>query len=330
MASTKTGKAFEYACLISIENFYSKFSVQTLIKQTPQLKTAKSYFNGLDQVEQANYLKAGYAGIKLIDLLEPKLRYSDPKSILELSLQNDKAGQRGDVRDVLCIRNDAKVWTIGLSCKHNHFALKHPRLSPSIDFGKQWLGFPCSSTYLNEVNKIFSPLSPLAKKKVLWANTNINKTEDIYKPLLESFIKEFKQLYNTHKNDVPEALVKYLIGENDFYKVIALEKQHATLVLPVNLNTTLNIPYQNHKSLLKVDKPKLPSVIYHIGFKQEINKKSHSIITSNNTIIITCDEGWTFSMRIHNASSKIENSLKFDVEAISTPDNMRYYIEPWN
>lgn len=329
MANTQTGKAFEYACLISLYNRYSKLNINVQIVDTPQLNTAKNYFYNLPKGKQNDYIKAGVAGVKIIDLLEPKLQFSNPSSTLELTLQTDKQGQKGDVRDVLCIRNDKQYWSIGLSCKHNHFALKHPRLSPTIDFGKDWLGHPCSEQYFADVNNVFDPLLPYINSKTLWDKANVDKVNDVYKPLLIAFMNEFKRIYTRHTTDVPKSLVKYLIGENDFYKVIDLEKEKATLVLPINFNKSLNIPYQTHKSLLKIETPKLPSVVYHIGFKQDYDESTNSYKDSDNTIIITCDEGWTFSMRIHNASSKIEKSLKFDVEAISTPDSMRYFVEPW-
>ena len=330
MANTKTGKAFEYACLLSIKQYYSKLLDSIQIIENDQFKTAKSYFDALPQDQQSNYLKAGLAGTKIIHFLEPKLEYCDPNSTLELSLQADSKGQKGDVRDVLCIRHDQQFWSIGISCKHNSFALKHPRLSPTIDFGKDWLGFPCSTAYFDSVSKIFDPLKSFISSKTKWDDSPVDKINDVYKPLLTAFMDEFKRIYEVHKAAVPQALVQYLIGENDFYKVIDLESKRATVVLPVNLHKSLNIPYNDHKSLLTVDKPKLPSVIYHIGFKKEYSSKTKQIITSDNTIIITCDEGWTFSLRIHNASSKIEKSLKFDVQAVSTPDNMRYYVEPWD
>ena len=31
------------------------------------------------------------------------------------------------------------------------------------------------------------------------------------------------------------------------------------------------------------------------------------------------DEGWQFSFRIHNASTKVEPSLKFDVQIVGMP-----------
>ncbi|MGN1195752.1 MAG: HaeIII family restriction endonuclease [Acutalibacteraceae bacterium] len=44
---------------------------------------------------------------------------------------------------------------------------------------------------------------------------------------------------------------------------------------------------------------------------------------------IACDEGWSLTMRIHNASSKIEPSLKFDVQLASFPSSIHAQVEPW-
>ena len=45
---------------------------------------------------------------------------------------------------------------------------------------------------------------------------------------------------------------------------------------------------------------------------------------------MVCDEGWTISMRIHNASSRIEPSLKFDVQLVSLPSSIYAQMEPWD
>ncbi|WP_374110347.1 HaeIII family restriction endonuclease [uncultured Streptococcus sp.] len=42
------------------------------------------------------------------------------------------------------------------------------------------------------------------------------------------------------------------------------------------------------------------------------------------------DNGWTISFRIHNASSRIEPSLKFDIQLIGFPSaitNIEHYWE---
>lgn len=63
--------------------------------------------------------------------------------ILFLKIQTDNEGKEGDVRDIVIARKDVK-WEIGLSLKHNHFAVKHSRLAKGLDFGNKWFGIPCS------------------------------------------------------------------------------------------------------------------------------------------------------------------------------------------
>ena len=40
---------------------------------------------------------------------------------------------------------------------------------------------------------------------------------------------------------------------------------------------------------------------------------------SKNTLELYLDGGWQFSFRIHNASTKVESSLKFDIQIIGMP-----------
>lgn len=93
--------------------------------------------------------------IKLADL-EPRLIYpvKGLKDIIDLEIQPDKKGKYGDVRDVLALRILLKSenigWEIGISCKHNHKAVKHPRISPRINIGAQWLKSLSDNDYFNE------------------------------------------------------------------------------------------------------------------------------------------------------------------------------------
>ncbi len=66
------------------------------------------------------------AGVSTILDLEP-LILDDGEDDLELKIQSDDKGKEGDVRDILIIRRGIE-WEIGLSVKHNHFAVKHSRL----------------------------------------------------------------------------------------------------------------------------------------------------------------------------------------------------------
>ena len=56
----------------------------------------------------------------------------------------------------------------------------------------------------------------------------------------------------------------------------------------------------------------LPNRLVDITYKQD----------SLTTLNVILDEGWQLSFRIHNASSKIENSLKFDIQLVSNPDSL--------
>jgi hypothetical protein len=78
-----------------------------------------------------------------------------------IQFNSDAAGQMGDVRDLI-IRNESKQ--LGISCKANHEALKHPRLSGSLDFIKKW-GLSesgCSDSYWAAIKPIFKELYTLA------------------------------------------------------------------------------------------------------------------------------------------------------------------------
>lgn len=322
-SQTALGKAFEFACAKKIYERYVELQPVEMI-DSPQMVTAQNFFYSLSVEKQNDLCLAANAAIKIIERLEPQLKNPLTNVPLLLHLQEDSRGVSGDVRDVLCLRNQNK-WEIGLSCKHNHNAVKHSRLSQTIDFGDSWFGRKCSNEYFEEIKPIFSRLAELRKlgeqegKPVLWSDLP-NKETEVYIPILKAFLKELQRLDNLYPNEIPARLVKYLLGVSDFYKVITDDARRCTRVEIVNFNGTLNRPAGSINSLVKVSQLKLPEHIYFMGI----------IHDSNNTIGIMCDEGWQFSMRIHNASSKIEPSLKFDVRLISSPSNGYAQVEPWD
>lgn len=317
---TETGKAFEYACAYAIQEKYQN-QVTVIMEESAQMSTANKFYDFLSSKDRENYIKGAKAAIKIIDRLEPKLSADD--SFLTLKLQTDSKGISGDVRDVICARENG--WEIGLSCKHNHDAVKHSRLSDIIDFGKEWFSKPCSASYFDDVKKVFWPLRLIrdeSKAKglpALWSDVP-DKEEKCYVPVLEAFVKELKRLDAEYPGEIPALLIRYLIGTNDFYKVIMNDNRRFTQIESININGTLNQPYGKKKALVDVPLMKLPSKFYEIGFKGE----------QKNTIVVVCDEGWNVSMRIHNASSKIEPSLKFDVKLLAMPSSILTQIEPWD
>ena len=151
----------------------------------------------------------------------------------------------------------------------------------------------------------------------LWNDID-NKAERYYIPVLKAFLKELRRLADQHP-DVPRKLVEYMLGRHDFYKVIADDRHKTTRVEAINIAGTLNCPANGHRSIVDVARLKLPTRFYHMDFVSGFDNK----------IEIVCDEGWAMTMRIHNASSKVEASLKFDVQLESLPKSVHAQVEPW-
>lgn len=322
---TKFGKGFEYACVKALFEKYS-MSQNVEIIHDDAMRTAKKSF--IQVVDHAPFLlDAANAAIRQIDRLEPRLRHPEADFPLILSIQTDAKGKQGDVRDVLCIRRQHH-WEIGFSCKHNHAAVKHSRLSDTIDFGQIWFEHPCSQQYFEEIRPIFNELKILKISgqergvPILWDSIE-NKIGKFYQPILNAFINELNRLSSQY-NDIPKKLIKYLLGKEDFYKIITDDKRKVTRVIAFNINGTLNQISDGVKPLTTVPLLQLPSKFHHIGFKESSKSNQHT------TIEIICDKGWQLSLRLHSAKKDVEPSLKFDVQMISFPQNIYVHDEPWD
>jgi hypothetical protein len=308
MASqTVNGKAFEYALLLE---FYERLKILTSVSITENEHyfNAKRCFDSFTENNQSTFRITASAAINFLIDIEPRLSNSiSDEDILELEIVGDKAGQTGDVRDVLTIRALQK-WEIGISAKNNHRAVKHSRLSSHIDFGEKWLNVPCSPNYFNEIKPIFDMLACLKAqdKSTKWSSIE-NMHEAVYMPILNAFRKELMRLDNENSNIIAENLVKYLIGNQDFYKVIKGSKK--VEIQAYNLDGTLNLPFNKIKPKAKIQKLKLPSRLIEIVYQNE----------SSTTLLVSLNEGWQISFRIHNASSRVEPSLKFDINLVSAP-----------
>ena len=311
MASqTKNGKAFEYALLLE---FYDRLKTITSVSITnnEHYQNAKKCFDSFVENDQDIFRLTASAAINFLIDIEPRLSNGISKDdILVLEIVSDKAGQTGDVRDVLIIRSLQK-WEIGISAKNNHRAVKHSRLSLNIDFGEKWLGVPCSQNYYAEIKPIFDMLSDLrAKDKSTKWNTIENMHEVVYVPVLNAFRKEILKLDKENPNIVAENLVQYLIGNEDFYKVIKGKKK--VEIQAYNLKGSLNLPFESQKPKAKIPKLKLPTRLIEVVYQNN----------STTTLIVSLNEGWQISFRIHNASSIVEPSLKFDINLISAPHTL--------
>lgn len=323
LSNTEYGKAYEYACLIALRDHLScRTDGMITILASDAYRTAQNAFEKAEREGLSDKLvSAANAAARVIIRLEPQLEYG--RGTLALVIQTDSQGIAGDVRDVVCVRS-TNGWEIGISCKHNHHAVKHSRLSATINFGEEWLGIPCSQQYFDTIVPIFNELRNMRAYAIengeslpLW-NDIPNKAERYYVPVLNAFLTELQSLAITNP-DVPSKLIEYLLGRYDFYKVITDDRHRTTRVEAINIAGTLNRPTNGHRSIVDVARLKLPTRFYHMGF----------VPNSDNKIEIVCDEGWALTMRIHNASSKIEPSLKFDVQLVSLPSSIHAQVEPW-
>ena len=114
-------------------------------------------------------------------------------------------------------------------------------------------------------------------------------------------------------------MVEYLLGEFDFYKVIGIDNKKITQIQSYNLRGTLNRQGKNRKRIVELPISTLPTRIVSLGYKPD----------SKNTLELYLDGGWQFSFRIHNASTKVESSLKFDIQIIGMPTTIVSIDRRW-
>jgi len=205
-------------------------------------------------------------------------------------------------------------WEIGISCKWNHADLKHPRLSPSIDFGKEWVGTSCSQEYWQNIEK---PMMYLREHKGnLWSNLH-EKEKKVYDPILFALMTELSNLARACPN-FPNRLVWYLVGKYDFYKVIARVASHQTDVQAFNLHGTLNQDAEG-----KLPRTSLPTSMGNLPTRLvQVSRKNAT------TISVILDRGWQFDLRVHNADSIIAPTVKLAVSFAGSP--FKSYAQPWS
>ncbi len=314
--SNDQGRGYEFACLNTLAEEIAKIRSVKVIQNSSYF-AAENAWNTLSDSIQDNFKVSSRAAVEAIFELEPRI-VEDGNDTLELMIQQDQKGEEGDVRDVLIIRRNIS-WEIGLSLKHNHFAVKHSRLSHKIDFGRVWYDIPCSQQYWDEVLPIFKFLDECKTEGVAF-NQLADKEEQIYVPILNAFMDEIRLHSMTHP-EMPGKLVEYLLGKYDFYKVVSMDSALQTIIQTFNVHGTLNLDGVNDKKKPNRQIPvvSLPTRIVQIEYKPN----------SKNTLEMYMDGGWQFSFRIHNAATKCEPSLKFDIQIVGMPTQIITITQKW-
>lgn len=320
LGQTTLGKAYEYACLLTLYELVSGVCAVKIV-QNSSLDVAKGYWNQLPDTTKEEMHQSALAGLqKLLDL-EPKIMESGDDN-LEILLQMDSRGQQGDVRDLLIIRRSLN-WEIGISVKHNHEAVKHSRLSPTIDFGKEWFNLPCTQQYFADIRPVFSLTDALKASGTKWSELP-EKNAKIYIPLLRAFMNEIRRLDEVNPEMLPARLLEYLLGRYDFYKLIAYDDTRTTRLQCFNLRGTLNTAAALADPKAKVERIALPRFIHHLDFSRGVSG-GHS----ETTIDLVMDANWAVTLRIHSASTNVESSLKFDIQLTGVPAKLFNFSTHW-
>lgn len=286
LSQNDMGRAFEYSLAKNLLNYLPASIIEDSL-----IQKAQACFALAPSTERQNMMAASSEAVAFIAAHDDRL----VENICNIHLQSDQAGQYGDVRDII-IHNNNTNDDIGISAKNRHFAVKHSRLSERIDFGSDWFNIRCSDNYFHQVIPVFRELRSRKRRNENWHDIPDKKVL-YYMPILQAFQSEMQSLFHNQPHAVASGLVKYLLGKYDYYKVI---KENGTVsIMSFNIDGTLKWG----------SKIPLPSRIIEISQKP----------SSETTLYMTFDHGWQISFRIHNASTKVEPSLKFDINIIGLP-----------
>lgn len=308
------GKAFEYACARAVAealNHTPKTSAEIVL--SPATRTAARRFDELKPLARQNYIRAADAAVKLLQKYEPMFR-TPLSGAYRVAMQTDSQGIVGDVRDVVVrhiATDNASSWECGILVKTNNDAVKHPRLTGQFDFARSWFNRPASPQYFARIKPVFDELERFAATGAHWDSLGLNdadKQTRYYRPIIEALIAELLAQSRLDK-EMPAKLIRFLVGRQDFYKIIAHAASETTELQTYSFAHTLGYNLQTKQSSTLIKPLPVPSRVISAAFKKD----------SHNTLIITLDNNWTVSLRLHNASSRVERSLKLDARLISTP-----------
>ena len=128
-----------------------------------------------------------------------------------------------------------------------------------------------------------------------------DKDTRYYWPILNAWADEVHRVCG---DDSPiriqacRAMIAYLVGVHDFYKVMYESRKGSVHIHGFNFNNTLD-----------------GSRTQYPNYINSINNRNGGQYSKT----ITFNRGYSINFRIHSASTSVEPSLKFDINAISLP-----------
>lgn len=346
------GKAFEYATLVGIyreltENGWNSEQLEIYSdKNLRNIERAYQMVNVSEEDENEEsepiyietcpnmFDRAAKVAARYLRMVEPILQTPDTLYGV-LSAMPDTAGIKGDVRDIDFVIYDDKskknlIKEIGISCKNNHEAVKHPRITENPDFADEWTNgeFHCSDIFMQGMYEIHQKIEEYRSQYTKWSEVE-DKKDTIYYPIIKLFVDEIRRLGICEETDseerraeakhFTEEFFEYMFGTQDFYKFIKDDNSNSTKVYPYNMHGTLMKSYKGNKNEQAVKSINMPEEIVEVRIKPK----------SKTTLEIYFDQ-WIISMRLHNADTKItKTSLKFDVQIKAQPRKVMGTILPW-
>lgn len=305
--SNNNGRAYEFICLQSLQEAINAIRPAQIVFNS-SYKAALRAWETLSCDEKNLYTLSAKSTIDTIFALEPNI-VEQTDDVLLLYIQIDEKGTESDVRDIIIERKDI-VWEIGLSIKHNHADAKHCRVSYTHRWSKNWFGEESSQEYKQEVEAVFDNLKKAQKQRILFEDFP-QKEDVIYAPLLRAIAAEIQRQVKKDAS-IARKMVEYFLSKYDFYKVISIDQKRITTIQSFNMYGTLNQASRVKQPDIVVPKIELPTELLYIGFKSDCKT----------TIYLCFDNGWQFSLRIHNAEKIVCPTLKFAVAVIGMPTNV--------
>ena len=277
VASNERGRAFEWAVRNELLRFAESKGLEA--EATAHTKerdsVEKSYFDELDSTTQKSFASGAKTFIGWVE----KQGWIDGAEHLSVERVPDNiAKEQNDMTDIrLHIKHGKKTETRNISIKHRHDALCPPRL-PSLPEQCGITDKEIDEAYREQYKKIWQEYYSEAKKFNPKASTHPElpqefKVENLYKPLQENAIGFLRKHANNPSG--ASAFFRYLIGSKDYYVL----KNAAD--------------YIEIKHFVGIKMPSSFSIEY----------PWNGLFT---TFLMEFNNGWKVTLRVHNASSRLE------------------------
>ena len=210
---------------------------------------------------------------------------------------DDSCAREGDVRDIVISKGDREV---GISCKSNHKAFKNSRISPKSSLRVAWRLSPLSASdlrYVRELGRLFDDLESQPFDR--WSDLSARRKQVFCDACISAFHKEIRHLVHEEgESKISRGLVRYFLGSKGYYKCVVSERGSFLQAFCFGRSAVARISLP--RRLVALDFPPGRHGVLHIHF----------------------DRGFSFSLRLHNASSNYERSLKFDIQALALPQSL--------